>query len=347
MNSINRINRLKKRIHRTLLKDRLIVFSAGLIATVSAVILMSIILSLVASVVILPVWLKISLLVLSGITALSIFICFAFSRLFSGTAETAALKLEKKFPDLKGRLIAALQFQKIDNPDSVGYSNDLVAATLVQADEKSTGMNFNESLTAYPVLKSLKSFAVLSVVAVLMLVIFPGLFSYSYNVYSNPTEVIAPPLGYKVISYPGSVTAIKYRDVDLGGIISGDRFPDKATVYYRFAGGNWQTGEIDLSAQPRYTGSFGDSLLFYTTLRQVRRSVDYYIKAGRITTETAHIDVVDRPRVTGIKLSLFYPEYTGLEPAVIDENDGNISAVFGLCLRYNFLERWQSGDICP
>jgi len=75
--------------------------------------------------------------------------------------------------------------------------------------------------------------------------------------------------------------------------------------------------------------SYGDSLIFYTTLKQVRRSLDYYVKAGRVTTETAHIDVVDRPRVTGIKLSLFYPDYTGLEPTVIDENDGNISAVMG------------------
>ena len=38
---------------------------------------------------------------------------------------------------------------------------------------------------------------------------------------------------------------------------------------------------------------------------------------------------VDRPRVTGIKLSLFYPEYTGLGPNVIDENNGSFSAVVG------------------
>jgi len=329
MSSSEKILDLKRRIRKTLFKERLIFFAAGLLGTLAAMLVMSIMLSLVAGIVILPVWTKTSLLVLSGLIAISLTIKLSFIRLFGGSYESAALKLEKKFPALKGRLIAALQFAIIPEGARTGYSRDLLAATLVQAEERSRGMNFNEVLTVYPLWRSLRMLGILAALAILLLVVFPGLFNHSYKVYSHPTEVIAPPLGYKLEAYPKSETAVKYRDVDLGGILRGGQFPKDAVIYYRFAGGGWQDTKIALSDLPRSSTVVGDSLLFYTTIKQVRRSLDYYVKAGHITTSIAHIDVVDRPRVTGIKLSLFYPEYTGMEPTVVNENDGTISALYG------------------
>ncbi|UCD94718.1 MAG: hypothetical protein JSU69_01310, partial [Candidatus Zixiibacteriota bacterium] len=248
---------------------------------------------------------------------------------FGGSLESTAIKLEKKFPQLKGRLIAALQFSTDSSLAGLGYSVSLIKATLRQAEELTRDLNFNHIISVYPVWRSLRSAAVAVTAAVALLVLFPGFFSYSYKVYSNPTELITQPLGYKLSSYPGSTIAVKYRDVDLGGILLGTKFPAEATIFYKYAGGIWQKTEVNLAEKRREPSAFGDSLLFYTTLKQVRRSVDYYVRAGRESTPIEHIDVVDRPRVTGIKLSLFYPEYTGLAPTVIDENDGSISAVVG------------------
>ncbi len=318
---------LTERIKGTLFRERLTLFAGGLLGTLAGLIGITILLTALAGIFILPVWAKAALLGISGGGVVYLFWRLAFSRLLKGTPESTAIKLEKRYPDLKGRLIAALQFAR--GEIEPGFSEALVAATLAQASDKSRSLNFNEIVSAYPVIRHLKSFGVSAVTAVLMLLIFPGLFSYSYQVYSSPTEVIAPPLGYKLFNYPGNEIAVKYRDVDLGAVLMGGKFPDNASVYYRFADGNWQKVDIDLKGRKGVPSSYGDSLAFYTTLKQVRRSIDYYVKAGRITTETGHIEVVDRPRVTGIKLSLFYPEYTGLEPTIIDENDGNISAVFG------------------
>jgi len=322
------IDNLKKRIKAVLTKERVIRFSAGLLATVAILIAVSLILSFLAGIFIIPVWVKIGLLILSAGVTLYFFWRLALSRLLAGDNKSAALKLEKKFPLLKGRLIAALQFSNTEN-NIPGYSNDLIDATLKQAVERSSNLNFNQVVSAYPLWRSLRPLVLGLVVAITLLVLFPGLFTYSYHVYSHPNELIAPPLGYKLSGYPGSTMAIKYRDVDLGGILQGETFPEKATVYYRFAGGIWQKTPLDLTERPTVPSAYGDSLLFYTTLKQVRRSLDYYVKAGRITTPVYHLDVVDRPRVTGIKLSLFYPDYTGLKPLVIEENDGSISAVVG------------------
>ena len=129
--------------------------------------------------------------------------------------------------------------------------------------------------------------------------------------YSNPTTEIAPPLAYQLTATPGTVEWIKYRDLTIGGALSGLRMPEEATVHYRLAGGGWQRHDIDLRTANRVSGIQGDSLSFGFTLRQINKSLDYYVEAGRLKTETMHINVVDRPRVTDIELAIFYPEYTG------------------------------------
>ncbi|PKK83340.1 MAG: hypothetical protein CVT49_09055 [candidate division Zixibacteria bacterium HGW-Zixibacteria-1] len=329
MNHNDKITVLVGRIKSVLLKEKLILFSAGLLGTITALLVVSILLSLMAGIIILPVWLKVGLLVMSGLASVYIFWKLALSRLFSGSVESIAVRLEKKFPQLKGRLIAAIQFSVFAEEDRRYYSNDLIEATLVQAAENARSLNFGSVVSGYPVWRNFRTFAGMAALAVALLVVFPGFFSYSYKVYSRPTELVTQPLGYKLKAYPGSQIAIKYRDVDLGGVLTGEKFPDKATVYYKFSEGIWQKSEIDLTGRAGIRTAIGDSLLFVTTLKQVRRSLDYYVEAGREQTPVAHIDVVDRPRVTGIKLSLFYPGYTGLAPTVIDENDGSMSAVVG------------------
>ncbi len=329
MNGIPPIDAIIVRLRGTLFRDRLTLFLGGTMGVITGMILVFILLSLIAGIFILPVWLKISLLGLSLVLLSGLAWRLAFSRLLKGSLESTALKIEQKYPELKGRLVAALQFHIAREKLTKGFSTELIDATLVQAEKKASGLDFNLIISAWPVWKNLRALAVSTMVALALLFIFPGLFTHSIKVYSSPTEVIAPPLGYRLSPYPGDKTAVKYRDLDLGAVLQGDKLPSEATINYRFADGNWQKAEIDIARQRRVTSSYGDSVLFYVTLKQVRRSLDYFVEAGRLTTPTHHIEVVDRPRVTGIKLSLFYPEYTGLPPTVIDENDGNITAVMG------------------
>src|SRR5690606_2940040 len=162
-----------------------------------------------AGIVILPVWAKTVLLILSAGIGLWAFWKLAFSRILTGSPAATALKLEKKFPDLKGRLIAALQFSGTDKKAYEGYSGELMEETLVQAYERASGHNFNEILSAYPIWKNARTLGITIALALALLFIFPGLFSYSYKVYSHPGEVIAPPLGYSLFEYPGTKVAVK------------------------------------------------------------------------------------------------------------------------------------------
>ena len=318
---------LIRRLQSILTRQRLVLFSAGVLLTAAVLLAVWWLLAMVANVVVLPVSAKLVLLAVSAVVTVFFFARFALQRLFSGDVDSVALALEGRYPDLKGRLVAAVQFSR--QALRSGFSPELIKATETQALERAGGIDFNSVVSFAPVLKTGRMFLVSAVLAVATLIIAPGLFQYAIEVYSNPVTKIAPPVAYTLTAFPGSTEWVKYRDLTLGGAVVGVRLPEKAVVHYRLAGGNWQKSDVDLRSIGRTAVTEGDSVSFGMVLRQVYRSVDYYVEAGALTSETYQIDVVDRPRVTGINLSLFYPDYTGLQPSVIDELNGSFSAVVG------------------
>ena len=318
---------LERKLKNILLRQRLVLFTAGILSTIAVVVLTSLILSALANIMVLPVWLKITLMILAGLTALAVFWKLSLKKLIGGHIDRVALALEERNPELKGRLIATIQFAR--SKILAGYSRELIDATVRQALEKTEKVNFNEAVTLYPVWKASRVFGAAVVLAMLMLLFLPGFFSYSYEVFSNPTTEIAPPLGYQLTPSPTSTEWVRYRDIEIGAALYGMRLPDEAVIYHRMAGGNWQKNKVDLKTVKTYSSEAGDSLTFGVTLRQVNKSFDFYVEAGRLKTDIQNVDVVDRPRVNQINLTIFYPDYTGLPPATINENNGSFSAVVG------------------
>jgi len=327
MATIQTTTELIKRLKSILTRQRLILFLAGLMAVIAALIAAAIGLSAVAHVAVLPVWFKVTVMLVVALGVAYLSYRFAVRRLFDGSVDSVTLALEQANPGLKGRLIAAVQFARSTLP--AGYSRELVQAVEWQALSEAAWVDFGQVVSFHSLLKTGRRLALAGGVAVVLLLIAPGFFGYALEVYSHPTTRIAPPLGYRLTPAPGSTEWVKYRDLTIGGILQGDQFPDKASIHHRLAGGSWQKTDVNLSQLTPIATSAGDSLGFGLTVRQADRSLDYYVQAGDLRTEVQRIDVVDRPRVTGISLSIFYPDYTGLAPLTIDENNGSFSAVVG------------------
>ena len=327
MSQMQSSSTLIARLKTILLRQRLVSFTSGVVFTGALVLAVAIVLSLVANWFVIPVVVKIGLLLGAAVVAGYFFARRALAQLFVGSVDTVAVELENKYVDLKGRLIAAVQFARMT--DDPGFSRELIEVTEQQALERAGLINFNSVVSYYPLWKTGRILLAPAIVAVALLVISPGLFSYSYEVWSNPTSKVAPPIAYSLTGYPGSTQWVKYKDLAIGGVLTGQRIPQTATIHYRFTGGSWQTVKLPLAGAPRTSMGSGDSLLFSTTLRQVNKSLDYFVEAGELKTEIQNIDVVDRPRVTNITLSVFYPDYTGLKPTTLDEKSGSFSAVVG------------------
>lgn len=316
-----------RRLRRTLFRQRLVLTVAGLLLTVAAIIVAALLLSLLAAAAVLPVPVKVALLGLLGVALAAALVWWILRPLWVGTVDEMAVRLEQKHPHLKGRLIAAVQFARMK--PLPGYSQELVRATEQQALDASTQVDFAAAVSNRSLVRSLRYVLPVTALALLLVAATPTFWRHAYDVYSNPLTLVAPPLGYQVLPIPGSCQWVKYRDIRIGAALVGGQFPPTATVSYRPAGGSWQSTTVDLTRLNPVATPCGDSLAATVTLRQVNRSFDYYVEAGRLKTETYAVDVVDRPRVTGIKLSIHYPSYTGLTPVVIDENDGSFSAVIG------------------
>jgi cobalamin biosynthesis protein CobD/CbiB len=106
-------SQLIRQLRSILFKQRFVLFAAGVLLTVAVVATAVIALSLLANVMVLPVWFKVSLLVVTGAASLYFFGRYALARLFTGDVDEVALKLERSHEDLKGRLIAAVQFARM------------------------------------------------------------------------------------------------------------------------------------------------------------------------------------------------------------------------------------------
>jgi len=327
MAPIKSTTELIRRLKSTLVKRRLILASAGLFTCVAAFALFWVGLTLVANFWVLPIWLKVSLLVVLTATVLYLFGRLVIPKLLRGSVESVAIALEEANPSLKGRLIAAVQFSRSSQPE--GYSRELIEAAKLQALEQAGGVDFSQVISYHPLWKTGRQLAAAGLLAGLMLVAAPGFFGYAFEVYSNPTTRVAPPVAYELTAAPGTTEWVKYRDIHVGGILRGERFPETARFHFRLAGGSWQQTEFDLTELVAITTTGGDSLAFGQTFRRADRSFDYWVEAGERQTDIQRIDIVDRPRVTGIHLSIFYPDYTGLSPLTIDENNGSFSAVVG------------------
>ena len=318
---------LTSKLRAILIRQRTVLFASGLMTTVAAGIAAWILLALTANLWVLPVWIKLILMTVAVGGAVYLFARFALGRLFGSDVDSVALALEEANPTLMGRLIAAVQFDRTKLPE--GFSAELVEAAKLQALNEAGKIEFGQVVTFNPLLKTGRTLIAAASVALIIIAAAPGFFGYALEVYSNPTERVAPPIAYELIPVPGSGEHVKYRDITIGGVLMGQRMPEKARIYHRLAGGSWQKTDIDLrKITPAHIGT-EDSLSFGMTFRQAERSFDYYVEAGELRTEVQKIDVVDRPRVTGINLAIFYPDYTGLSPMTIDENNGSFSAVVG------------------
>ncbi len=247
----NNIEQLVKRLRSLLWTQRLIGAVAGAVLAVAILGGIWTVLALVAALTTLPVWFKVSLLILS-ISVLAIVTWrYSLAPLSRGDVDAVATRLEKRFSQLKGRLIAAVQFQRDPSALPAGTSPELVDLTARQTLEITETIELNKSLDYNSVSRFWKPSLALAALVTLITVFAPEYYSHALSVYTQPLVEVTPPLGYTLSASPLASDAIRFRDLTLTGHVLGADFPKQGAVHFRYEGGTWQEEEFDLRKLPK------------------------------------------------------------------------------------------------
>ena len=247
-----------------------------------------------------------------------------------------ALAVERKHPELENRLIAALQLADRARANPEGYSLDLIDLTIRQAMEMSKTIDFSTALDRARVKRSARLAGIGLGAVLLLAILFPGLASRSWQAYSNPLTDYTAPVPYDLSVEPGNVEAVKFDDFKITARVVGTGLPATATIHQRTAGGDWRVLDpVPAIATTKAAGQSqgSEQAEFRHTIPQIKHDFEYFVTAGARTSPTYTVKAVDRPLVTGLRLEIFPPQYTGLAPSVVDANDGTISAPVGTTVK--------------
>lgn len=122
----------------------------------------------------------------------------------------------------------------------------------------------------------------------------------------------------RITVQPGNATVRRNSDVAIRASVEGFR-PKQTQVFVRFA------DQQQWEGAPMRGDEEGQ---FDFKLYAVRGPLTYYIQADGVRSVEHSIGVVDLPRIERVRLTYSYPEWTGLE-SQIDEEERDIRAVIG------------------
>ncbi len=218
-----------------------------------------------------------------------------------------AMRIEERWPGLNDRLASTIQFLRLDAGDDRYGSSALRDATVRQAIEETSGIDFRQVIEPRPVLKALGLAAGALAMASLIVIAAPEssrfaarrlLLPFSGLEWPQQTHLVLDDANttLKIARGDSFTLAVKVR--------RGDKVPDSAQATYRFADG----GE---TVEPLRTLEGGE---FRGRIESVNQPFHFTVTAGDDTSSVRDVAVrvVPPPGIKALTVRMISPPYTGL-----------------------------------
>lgn len=231
--------------------------------------------------------------------------------------DALALQVEKLFPHLKNLLVNAVQLSTRKDGRE-GYSIELTAAAIQQAEEACRGLDFGKTIPKRAWAVALGEIGVGGVVLLLLLLGFPSQSSKAFSQFLNLKAIQQAEALTALKVEPGNGRVAKGQSFGIRAVVEG-KTAREASVHRRTEGGAWEEAKATPLASSRFEHTF----------ESVMEPFEYYMTAGRLTSEHYQVGVSVKPVVVQFKLRAIYPSYAKVPPQELPDGTGDVTALVG------------------
>ncbi|MEE2635668.1 MAG: DUF4175 family protein [Acidobacteriota bacterium] len=241
--------------------------------------------------------------------------------------ERVALYLEEHEPSLQASVLSALEETKrgerLESPD---YSPALVDRLVRSAVDHCRDLDLDSAVESQKIRRSSSYLAAATTAALLAFLFGPSYLQHGASALMAPTGSLEAASPYSIDVFPGDITVARGADLNVSAQLLG--FETNDVNLFMRASPSAPFESMPLIPQGAPEGEPPQIGAFETVIFDVREETDYFIEAFGVHSETFRVDVIDLPYVEHLELEYHFPEYTGLEPRLIQDG-GDIAVLRG------------------
>ncbi|MEJ8802593.1 DUF4175 family protein [Pontibacter sp. H249] len=230
------------------------------------------------------------------------------------TDEQAALRVGSHYPEIKDKLLNAIQLKNLDR------TNELISASIEQRSSQLLGFKFKEAVTYRENKPLLKYIALPALVALLIVIVYPTIFVQGTERIINYKRYYAPLAPFQFVVKNDKLQTYRGEDFELKVDVDGKTVPNE--VYINYSG---RRQKLTPSADGTYTYTF----------KQPQRSIDFQLEGSGFMSDEYNLQLLSRPNLKDFYMEVEYPAYLKRKPEYV-QNTGNATIPAGSTIRWNF-----------
>lgn len=228
--------------------------------------------------------------------------------------EVLAEKVGNHYPEIKDSLKNIIELSKEKNNY---FSESLTSAAINKVYEKTENFDFKKAVS----FDKTKKFFLLSAITIISTVILfysiPGMRGASYRII-NYAQKFEQPQRIKFYVEPGNTIATKNSDV----VINIETIGERPKVITLLTKSSEEPDYIEHNIFPDTNG------VFKFRINSIKNSIEYFAQSKEIMSDVYKIEVIDKPIISKLQLTIIPPKYSGLKKYVQKDN-GNIRELKG------------------
>jgi hypothetical protein len=303
---------------------------AGLFGALAGVVALALLVTLLEAIFRLPGagrYVLLALWLLGSLAALGVGLLWPVGkRLFAPPSdEKLAGFYADRMPSIRDRVLNALQLLKRVDDNREGYSVDLILEAGRDVAEDLKPIHPRDLPDRRPVRLFGRALLASAAFAALMLVIWGGSLVAAGVRVLHPDEKFALPAPFSLVVRPGSCTVLRGDSLAVTVKALG-KAPAEITLE------RVERGKV--ASEPVKLKGNGEGEFRYT-YRGIASAFAYWAYSGPVETERYQVEVRELPAVRSLSIRLVPPTYTRADEKALEENVGDISALYGTTARFS------------